>query len=188
MRTLQEVRDRCVIDELGHWIWKGAYQPGSNSPAGYGPNYSKDPTGNTMSRQSIPRIVWQLKNQMAVRKGYRTFNKCRVVGCVNPDCIKMGNGKDFGKAIADSGVLKGVVKRQIANRKINAKRSKLTKEQIAELMNSTESTRSLAVKHGVSEFVIYRARKGFHTSYQPIAGVFTGLLDRPANSMWSERA
>jgi hypothetical protein len=78
--------------------------------------------------------------------------------------------------IAASGVWKGRVNKIAANRATGRKRSHLTPELIARILASTKTGVALADELGVPERTISKVRRGRIVAFEPVGGLFTGLL------------
>jgi len=186
MKTLKELKDRCIIDsETGCWIWKGAVSKGNAATCGlegyptiYGPNYNKDPSGKTMGVQPGRRVAFQIKHKRAIAEGMRITKRpeCSHL-CVNPDHMAEQDVKAHGEEIAKSGKWKGVPARIIANRTNPAGiRSRgLTPEQVAEVLASTEKHTVIARRLGVSVHPVFNVRSG-KSRYGMLTNPFSGLI------------
>lgn len=185
MRTIEEVKDRCFVDDEGHWIFKGAASVGGSTRI-YAPDYTADPETAPMKSQAGTRAVWHLVNQIPLKPRWRVFSTCQVKLCVAPHCIQAGPSGAVGRHIAKIGAYKGKVNRIVANRKIGRSRSKLTPELISQILQSRETGRATAARLGISDELASKVRRGNAKAFQAIGGMFTGLMS--ANATWSQRA
>ena len=170
MKTLNDIRGRCHIDEAGHWIWKGSLRPDGRANI-YAPDYTR----GGMSVQAGPRAVWHVVTGHAIPAGWLAYGKCKERACCNPACIGCAPSAEVYALVAASGVLKGQVRRILANRRISRGRSKLTPEVIAEIQQSDETGVALAARLRLNRQLISKARRGEALAFQPLGGVFGGL-------------
>lgn len=171
MRTLAEVRDRCRIDELtGCWVWTGARSAGL--PRIYAPNADG-------RMQGIParRALWLMLNPGKVLPaGWRVWGTCDCVLCVNPEHARAGDAKAWGRHTSRSGKLLGDITRKVKARQSSQARSVLTPELIAQIQASSETGEQLAARLGVARSTISRARCGQVVCFEPVGGLFSGLM------------
>lgn len=165
MRSLNEVKDACSIitaddsdDGREHWIFKGACHEGS--PRIHAPNYSKDPTGNTLTTQAGRRAVWHLVNKKALPKGWRVWANCLEPSCVNPACVGAGNLAAYGRSVVKSGKYRNVPKRMLANRRNTDLQRKITRAVADDILGSDESNIVLAARHSLHKETVSRVKRG----------------------------
>ena len=158
MRTLEEIKGRCFIDEDGHWLWRGAKRA-NGVPFVYAPNHAQ---GGKMSTQCGYRAVYHCQHGKAVPEGYRVFNTCGNPACLNPDHIRTASDAAFGRHVRSKGVFKGQVRRIIANRAIALSRTKVTPEMVSQILASPDSCAKTGAAFGVSGFLVWRIRNGKH--------------------------
>lgn len=171
MRTLEEIKGRCFIDEDGHWVWRGACRPDGR------PNiHAPDFTRGGMQTQCGTRAVWHVAHQKPVPAGYRVYGVCGLKACCNPDHLRCTSEADFGRWIRRAGLFKGQTNRILANRATSRARAVLTPEVIAHIQASTKSGKDLAIELGISPQSVSKARRGETIAYQPAAGLFSGLI------------
>lgn len=170
--TLDEIKERCFINDDGCWLWRGALTEGK-WPRIHAPDLSL-PDGPKRT-QTGRRATWQLKTGKAIPNGWRVYGTCLCDTCVNPDHSKCGPTAELGKFSAKLGRFKGSHARITANRRTGRMRAILTPEQVLEIQASPEMNRQLAERLGVSHQTISRARRGDMKSLQA-ANPFVGLL------------
>lgn len=175
MRTLEDVKGRCFIDDEGHWIWRGA-KHAKTGPRIYALNLS---TGE-MESQTGRRAVWQMVKGEPIKKGWRVYGTCRESMCVNPECLGYGPSNSVGRHIAKTGKFKNQPKRIAANRAIGRKRAGYTPEQRAEVLTSNETGSALVARLGLGRGVISRMRTGAALAFEPVGGLFSGLIREAA--------
>lgn len=164
MRTLDEVKGRCRIDDDGCWIWTGAL--GAGVPRIYAPNAE-----GAMSTQCGRRAVWQMLNPgVSLPDHLQVFGTCWKLKCVNPACCKVGPKKLQGAVIAHNGWLKGKTSTRVAARKTGRARASLTAEQVADIQASNESGVVWAQRLNVAHQTISKAKNGGMVCFQPVGG------------------
>jgi hypothetical protein len=169
--TLDDIRARCVIDN-GCWLWKGAKSDGL--PRIWAPDHTNHAGG--MSSQPGRRAVHHVKTGQAIPAGWRVFGTCTSKLCVAPHHTDCKAPAEEGARVAASGKLKGQVKRIAANRAIGRKRSRLTAELIETIRTSRKSGQALSLETGLARQTISKARTGQALAFEPVGGLFTGLL------------
>lgn len=184
MRTLEEIKGRCVITEDGHWLWRGALRP-DGRPNIYAPDYTI--AGGAMRTQCGMRAVWHCIHREAVPAGYRVVGVCEEKTCCNPACIRCWSEEAFGRWIRRSGAYKGQTKRILANRATSRGRSVLTPERIAYIQASPKLGYELAAELGISKSSVSKARRGESAVFQG-AGLFSGLMQGTREAAHAGRA
>lgn len=166
MKTLDEVRDRCIIvpaddsdDGCEHWLYQGAVEK-RGSRRIHAPDFTKDPSGRTSLTQSARRAVRHIATGKPIPKGWRVWSRCQVRDCVNPACIGVGNETAYGRARSKSGVDQGRIKRILANRRNSDLQRKVTPAVARAILRSGESNVILAERHGVGSSTVQRVRRG----------------------------
>jgi len=182
MKTIDEIKGRCVITPEGHWLWDGSLRPDGRANI-WAPDYTR----GGMSVQSGPRAVTHCRTGKAIPKGWRAYGTCEERSCVNPDHVACTTETAFGRWVAKAGIYKGQTKRILANRATSRARSKLTPELIAEIQASTETGVAIAARLGMSTRIVSKARRGEAISFSgAAAGMFSGLV--AANDAGRRRA
>jgi hypothetical protein len=171
MRTLEEIRESCFIDDESHWIYRGAHV--KDVARIYAPDFTRDPSGQTMTVQTGRRAVYHLMTGKPIPKNWRVWSKCTELRCINPDCLVAGSIKMHGRARAKSGVNKNLTSHILANRKIAAKRTKITRAVADDILGSNDTNVVLAARLGLHRETISRVRRGL---YQAPGNPFQGLL------------
>lgn len=172
MKTLNDIKDRCVIDEdTDCWSFKGAFSR-DGQPRVWFWDYNKE----RMVAMPGRRAVWFAVNQKPLPNGWRVYGVCDCVGCLNPAHSKAGPAKAWGQHMSKSGKYKGSLARLLANRKTGAARSVLTPQTLQEILSSNETGTSLARRLGISQQTVSKARRGHLIALTPISSPFTGLM------------
>jgi len=169
--TLDDIKARCVLQD-GCWLWRGALSDGW--PRIFAPDYTKK--GGAKTSQPGKRAVWHVKTGKPIPSGWRVFGTCQAKTCCNPAHIQCQPVAEWGKRVAESGRLQGVMRRIVANRATGRARAKLTGQDVEEIMASEETGLVLASRYGVAPQTISKARHGKARAHQPVGGLFSGLL------------
>lgn len=168
MKTLEELRQRCVIDEDDpHSCWRFA------PTRIYAPLHKGSDTLKSMQPR---RASWLLAHGRAFKKGYQAFSTCGDPQCVNPDHVHAVLPSVWGAHIAKTGKRKGLPAKIVANRAIGRKLAKLTPEQVREAITSQETGVALAKRWGVSESTIRRAKQGYARAYLALFNPWADLM------------
>lgn len=170
--TLDDIKDRCHIDDDGHWIWKGALSDGR--PRIWAPDHTKP--GSPMASQTGRRAVWHVSTGQAIPRRWRVFGTCELGNCLNPKHMECGTTTEWGEQLRSSGAYKGSMSRQSAARKTGRARSVLTHETLQEILASNETGRALAARLNVSEQTVSKARHGRLVCFDAVGGLFSGLV------------
>ena len=176
MRTLEDVRDRCFIDDEGHWHWRGAMSAGV--PRVYAPDHTNQ--DGEMSSQAGRRAVYHIIEGKAIPPSMRVYGTCEHDDCLNPECARMGPMSDLGKLIRKKGWLKGNARTILNARKVGRARSLLTPELITEIMESEETGLAIAARLSLSNSTVSKVRTGQARAFQPVGGMFSGLIREAA--------
>lgn len=168
-KTLADVKGRCRV-EGDCWIWTGAVSDGI--PRVYAPD-AKD---GKMRSQPGRRAVWIMKAGKAIPNGWRVFGLCDQKLCLNPAHLICEPTDRHGQKVADSGKLKGQIKRILANRATGRKRSKRSADLVTTVRTSEKAGTAIARELGVPPQWVSRVRTGKPTAFCPVGGLFTGLM------------
>jgi len=171
--TLDDIKDRCHIDDDGHWIWKGALSEGK-WPRIYAPDHTKE--GSPMVTQTGRRAVWHVSTGKPIPNSWRVFGTCEVDCCLNPKHMKCGSTQEWGAQVSKAGIHSGSVRRSVAGRQAGRKCSVLTPETYQEIIGSNETGLALAARLGVSKQTVSKARNGLIVCFEPAGGLFSGLI------------
>lgn len=165
MKTIDQIKDRCRVDEFtGCWLWAGA-MVGGKYPRIWQTEDGED--------KSMPgrRAAW-LALGRELPSGWRVYGTCESLSCVNPAHIKAGLTEEFGAHTRKTGSQRGNINRIKANRMTGRKRAALQPEQVAEVITSKETGLALAASHGVSMQTISKYRRHGLPCYEPVGGLF----------------
>lgn len=174
MKTIEDVRQRCRIDEeTGCWHWGGEMKSGkagSRVPA----IYLFDSLRQKHRVMSGPLAILELTGRRSTAKtmGWRG---CLCDDCLNPKHVMGGTRVEFGSFVRAAGLFKNNPARFAANRKSARERSPMTPELAAEIRGSTLTGRELAAKHGLKVRHVSSIRTGarWKNEVLPGASVFT---------------
>ena len=173
MRTLAEIKGRCVITEDGHWLWKGSVRH-DGRPNIYAPDFTR--RAGDMATQCGLRAVWHCANQRAIPDGWRVYGKCDEAACCNPAHILCTSQVEYGAWVRKQGKYKGQTRRILANRAINRARAKVTPQMIEILQTSPKQGNELAAELGISTTTVSKYRRGQFTALRGASGMFSGLV------------
>jgi len=120
VRTLQDIKDRCYIDEGGCWIWRLAFRPGSGGRTALPiVNLPPDVWGAKYTGPA-QRVAWIFAGKK-LGKGHMVYRAhCFNQRCCNPDHCAAGTDAEMGARVAASGIWKGRPNRAIANKRNSA--------------------------------------------------------------------
>lgn len=148
VRTIEDLRIRCVIDELsGCWNWRMAFTQG------VGMTYLPA-LGKTRTVKSAAMFL----TGKPIGPKQQVYAKCLNAKCCNPDHLKAMTPKQFGLAQAASGRLKGNPARLAACIRTGRSNSRITPELAQEIRESAETGLAIAARLGVSPSVVSRVR------------------------------
>lgn len=174
---MDDIKGRCRIDELtGCWLWVGAKSEGW--PRIWAPDHTNH--GGELRTQTGRRAAWHVKTGKPIPAGWRVFGTCQARNCVNPAHMVCEPVSVQGQKVAASGKLKGNIARITANRKTGRTRAGLDAETRNAVRESEESGLVLAGRLGCSPQTISRIRNRRDMAFQPVGGMFTGLMARAA--------
>ena len=174
MRTIEEIMDRCVITDDGHWLWKGALRPDGRANI-YAPNYTK----GGMTVQHGPRAVWHCHTGKPIPAGWRAYGICDEMKCCNPAHVRCTSDAEFGQWVRRTGKLKGQTARIFANRATLRKRSVVNPDLIFFIQTSDKTGVALAAELGLSKQVVSKARRGEYVIHRT-GDMFSQLINRQA--------
>lgn len=170
---MDDIKGRCRIDELtGCWLWVGAKSEGW--PRIWAPDHTNH--GGDLRTQTGRRAAWHVKTGKPIPAGWRVFGTCDSRDCCNPAHMVCEPTAARGQKVAASGKLKNNIRRIAANRKTGRTRSSLSPELIAEIRESTETGLQIERRLGISRSTVSRVRTHKPLAFDPVGGVFTGLL------------
>jgi len=180
VRTLDEVKGACrVDDETGCWEWTGAVDRGL--PKVYAPDFTR--AGGDMRVQVGRRALWHIVHGAPLPRGWRVYawpGRCTSSTCMNPEHTKAGTTAQWGRDRARSDQLKGNVRVLTHLRRLGQQRSALSHEAYVEVIASDETGAALARRLKVSESTVSKARRGRLVCFQPLGGLFSGLIQQGA--------
>ena len=178
MKTLEEIRGRCVVTEDGHWLWRGALRADGRACI-----WAPDFTRGGMQTQAGPRAVWHAHTGKPIPPHWRVYGTCGEQTCCNPAHVKCSSETDYGKWLTSVGLFKGKTRRILANRAIGRARSKLTPELIQEIQSSTETGVALSLRLGLRTTLISRVKRGETKAHQAVgSGMFSQLIREVAHA------
>lgn len=121
IRTLDDIKGYCVVDEAGCWIWMGGYSQDGYIPKAHIPKEVAERFGIASRTMSAYRAAWLLSGKK-IGPGQVVYRSvCLSSKCVNPSHCKVGTKGDMHARYSASGKNKGQPNRIIANMKNRAK-------------------------------------------------------------------
>ena len=156
IRTLEDVRGRCVIEFDGDcWKWQGAFSSSGRSsarcPVSWSPAH-----GRVIS---VLRLVAELDGKPLLPR-IMAWRACRNDDCCSPAHLKTGTRKQWGAWTAKFGFLKGDPLASSRNRKarVDSGDAVLTMELARWVRESTQTGKDMALALGVSATTVSRAK------------------------------
>lgn len=191
MKTLEEIKAKCEIiphdaqhSRQEHWIWTGATlnKPGGAQPVCRAPDFTKDPTGATMTSQSVRRAIKHITTGKPIRSKLMGFRFCTDPLCVSPDCTRWMYRKQAGKEMSKLGMFDSQSERRSVARTAAWQRSRATPVTV-EMIDTIRNERHRPIKDvaadlGIGESTVrtYRATRSMASAPNPFRGLFQGLL------------
>lgn len=161
LNTLHGIRARCD-DEGDCWIWRDG-----TTRQGY-PIFKPYGCKCTLVRRAVFVLAGgQLKPRQPV------VSSCGDRRCVNPEHLSTSTLSKIAKSAAKRGAWGGQTRRAAISA-AQRKRSKITVEIAAEVLGSTDASRVLAARFGVSKELICRIRSG--RAWRDYSSPFSGLM------------
>lgn len=155
IRTLNDLRDRCRIDdEIGCWIWAGAAE--NNCPK----VWCLDPDRQKRRVMSGPRSAWVLAGRGSPGKLLVYHSACTNSLCVNPAHLAIGTRAEAGARLREQGHLRGLPHRSAINRRNASGQSKYTPELKAEILASDEPNTHIGERLGIHHNTVSLIRRG----------------------------
>jgi hypothetical protein len=161
IRTLEDLRGRCFIDsDTQCWHWRLAMSQGSPRV------HVRCPDGKSVVMRGR-RAALFLSLGADAHVGQYAWNRahCHSPDCVNPGHAKHGSRKQWGADMRKRGTFTNLPSKVRAARATSAARRKLTDEQAAAVLASTDSIAVTAARFGVSRIVVVGIRN--RTTYLP---------------------
>lgn len=169
------VRSRCRLVD-GHWLWGGGV-----TAKGIIRMWAPRASDGKMAAQNGRHAVWQMRSGEPIPAGHKVFRTCGESLCMNPDHMVCRTSAEQGRALVESGALKGLPSKILANRKILLARSKVTPEVFQHILSSPKTGTALMAETGVGRSTISRIRRGEFKALGGVSAVaspFHGLGQR----------
>lgn len=163
IRTIADVRERCVIDG-DCWHLRTAH--GRPQPKDRVQRIWVHGKGHA----SATRAIWELAHGIRMSKGRRAVRTCDSYDCANPAHIKALTHSE-AQAFLIGRWADMTQPRKVQLARIQRANRRLTAEQLAEIRHGTESAYALAKKFGCSPTTICAARRG-ETYRDPVSSVW----------------
>lgn len=185
IRTLDDLKGRCFVDDNGCWQWRGAFNTASRGVATPVTWFAAE--GKTMSAM---RVAWLLARPGAPRV-QMVWRTCLCQSCLNPAHLRGGSRKQWGAWQHNKGHLR-TFGRTLANTVARHARNKkngegLTQELAQWARESSQTGLEVAHALNVSRTAVSRARRMKTFSMFGAASVFTAFTtsanDRSAEAV-----
>ena len=88
------LHDHTEEDEDGCLIWQHGFANHGQTPIVRLPHALPNPKGRKTRMVPVYRVVWEEVNRRSVPGGKVVYRLCQKLGCVNPDCLRVGTPKD----------------------------------------------------------------------------------------------
>lgn len=154
MRTLEDLRGRCVVDpDTACWHLRTAN--GKRLPPGT-PYVWVHGVGVI----SAKRAAWLLRNGEQPASEKRVYAVCKSPhDCVHTSHLRAWTVAEYGAFVRTTGRLRGDARRSVINRQSSAKAAKLTQELAHWARESEQSHAKAAHALGVSESLVAQIRR-----------------------------
>ena len=163
IRSLQGILDRCIVEDTGCWIWRGAFSNGAARC-----QVAAGVVSPRIKVTSARSVAWFFKHG-PIEPGkviYRKFD-CHDARCVNPDHAMKGTPGDQAKATAKRA---GVTVHKLAQLS-KARSSQILQTHVVDAikadLDSGMRQRDIARKHGICLGTVNRINRGKHISNWP---------------------
>lgn len=165
IKTLDDIRQRCHVNDDGEWIWKSCVNR-NKTP------YAKTPHHGSGASLTVLRLAWCIKNKVRYEDcpHRRIWNKNGNPLDVNPDNAIVGTVGDHNKFKAP--MVNEMRRKVIALKGRTTRGRKFTPEQVQYIRNSNKTEKALReefIEQGisVSKAMIGRIRRC--EDYVPLA-------------------
>lgn len=155
VRTLEDLRIRCRMDECGCWIWGMGTSHGRPSVM-----LKIDGKHRSVVGRRAAYLLAGKGRALTSRDVVRQSDKCGSLLCVNPAHGVVGTHSDAWVAAHKRGGWKRKAEAQAAGQRIKAKMAKLDDAKAAEIRASDETQAVLAARYGVSASAISLVQRG----------------------------
>lgn len=171
VRTLEELRDRCKIDEeTGCWIYPSSLDSRTNTPRVYIAPGLIDEKVHTLTAR---RAGWLLAGRPLDAKLYVYCAKlfCQAA-CCNPDHSAVGTRKQMGQRQSKQGRFSGDPTRSIINRGNYMKQAvpPETVQRAKELVEQGAQYKVAAAQLGLHPQTVAKIAKGQHAQQRAVRG------------------
>lgn len=175
---LDRIKGRCVVTEDGCWLWRGGTSSGGVPCIRSIDNAHPD-------KPPVPqpgrRVTWQLSTGRVVPAGWRVYGTCSERACIAPDHVFARAPAKHAELLRAAGVPIGLKNNSMAEHMVilcrnGRKRSKLTESTTAQILASEATAATLAKELDISTSLVKKVRSGRSKAWQPLGGMFSGLL------------
>jgi hypothetical protein len=174
IRTIDDIRQRCVIDEAGCWVWRHATTTANGRPAAYIPE---------IGRVGTIAHAFKLINGKTCSRSYFPA-KCMSRLCCNPAHQQLLTRSQLTKMTTPAPSL--LTRGRMAAGRARVAPLKLKPEQYLEIRGSTMLLREIMLHYGVSRCYASQLRSGVAPIFRSLAGGGTQHV-APGSSVFSWR-
>jgi hypothetical protein len=165
IRTIEDIRDRCVLDEdTGCWMWAGAMiNARMSTPSLRLTRSAWADLGVGKTTKSGLRAAWLLAGKR-LPDGHIVWRSCCNSKCINPAHLRAGDRDAFGRHVARNGIAAADPSRRARLMLISAPRT-IPPEVIRAIESDIQAGRSrneIRDAHGVSLSMVSRVATGQH--------------------------
>lgn len=158
IRTIEDIRQRCSIDEAGCWVWRRATTTAGGRPAAYLP---------AIGRVGTIAHALKLINGKTCERSYYPA-KCQNRMCCNPAHQLLLTRSQLTKLTTPKPSL--LTRGRMAVGRARAAPLRLLPEQYMEIRGSTMLLREIQERYGVSRCYASQLRSGAAPIFKTLAG------------------
>ncbi len=151
VNCIADLKDRCRVDDItGCWHWGGALTQGRP------PSLRFPPLGNRVL--TLGAVIGFFRTGEGPSPGVYWVVTCGTLNCANPAHRKAGD-----RAFQMGLIAKGKPIKPLHRQRITASRrkgSKLTDEQVADILHTDDRLQDAAARHGISLTYVSKIRRG----------------------------
>lgn len=164
IRTIEDIRQRCVIDEGGCWLWSGAMRSQA-AGRGHTPmlHLPRGVLGERAVVTSGPRVAWLLSGKR-LPTGHMVWRDCCNSRCLNPEHLRAGTPAALGRHITRHGLIR--VDPMYRARRVLQCPWKVTPPEVIRAIEADiqagRPRKEIQAAHGVGRSLVWRVATGQH--------------------------
>lgn len=157
MHTIDDLQGRCRVDDItGCWEWTGCYSGRMCTSKAVVPSTYVPALGCTTTCMRAAAFLTGRK----VRDNQIAWATCANRKCCNPDHIRLGTRKEWGRWMTQQKLMTNSLARARASIEMHRRRAPNMPAIAAEIRASDERGCTLARKHGLTPQTVSRIRRG----------------------------